>query len=356
MLNVPEARNNMGEPAARIDAHLKVTGQAKYAADFALANLAYAVLVTSAIARGSITAIDIAEAHAVKGVLEIFTHLNCAGKLQTPELFADGGYASTTILPLDSEKIWHDGQIVAMVVADTFEAAREAAFKVEISYRIEQAMSVFDAEGVETCAVTDIKSSHVDPVTGDAAAALSVADVRIDVEYETPTQHHNPIELCATACAWDGPKVTVYEPSQTVGGLQHGLAQQLGMDPSNVRVISPYVGGAFGSKASVTPRTALAALAARALGRPVKLVASRDQGFTISTYRAETRHRMRLGASRDGKLQALWHEAYELTSRRRLFCRGNRDHRPDLSSAEYLYQGSCRTSRSRHARIHAFAA
>jgi xanthine dehydrogenase YagR molybdenum-binding subunit len=87
MLNVPEARNNMGEPAARIDAHLKVTGQPKYAADFALANLAYAVLVTSAIARGSITAIDIAEAHAVKGVLEIFTYLNCLGKLQTPEGF-----------------------------------------------------------------------------------------------------------------------------------------------------------------------------------------------------------------------------------------------------------------------------
>jgi xanthine dehydrogenase YagR molybdenum-binding subunit len=135
------------------------------------------------------------------------------------------------------------------------------------------------------------------------------------VEYETLTQHHNPIDLFATACAWDGPKVAVYEPSQTVGGLQHGLAQQLGMDPSNVRVISPYVGGAFGSKASVTPRTVLVALAARVLGRPVKLVASRDQGFTISTYRAETRHRIRLGASRDGKLRVLWHEAYELTSR-----------------------------------------
>jgi xanthine dehydrogenase YagR molybdenum-binding subunit len=97
--------------------------------------------------------------------------------------------------------------------------------------------------------------------------------------------------------------------------LQHGVTEQLGIDPSDVRVISPYVGGAFGCKAAVTPRTALVALAARALGRPVKLVASRDQGFTISTYRAETRHRVQLGASREGKLQALWHEAYELTSR-----------------------------------------
>jgi xanthine dehydrogenase YagR molybdenum-binding subunit len=315
MLDAPQPRNNMGEPAARIDAHLKVTGQAKYAADFALANLAYAVLVTSAIARGSIAAIGLGEARAVDGVLEIFTHLNCPAKLQKPELFAEGGYAAATILPLDSAKIWHDGQIVAVVVAETFEAAREAAFKVKLSYHVEPAMSVFDAKGVETCVVADIKSSHIDPATGDAAAALSVAEVRIDAEYETPTQHHNPIELFATACAWDGPKLTVYEPSQTVGGLQHGVAQQLGIDPANVRVISPYVGGAFGCKASVTPRTALIALAARALGRPVKLVASRDQGFTISTYRAETRHRVRLAASHDGMLQALWHEAYELTSR-----------------------------------------
>jgi xanthine dehydrogenase YagR molybdenum-binding subunit len=162
-------------------------------ADFALANPAFAVLVTSAIARGSIAAIDVTEARAVKGVLEIFTHLNCQGKLQIPELFADGGYAATTILPLDTEKIWHDGQIVAIVVADTFEAAREAAFKVEVSYHREQAMSVFDAEGVEICAVADIKSSYADPATGDAAAALSDADVLIDAEYETPTQHHNPI-------------------------------------------------------------------------------------------------------------------------------------------------------------------
>ena len=193
--------------------------------------------------------------------------------------------------------------------------AREAAFKVKVSYHPEPAMAMFDAKGVETCALADLKTGHVDPAAGDAAAALSLADVRIDAEYETPAQHHNAIELYATTCFWDGPKLTIYEPSQTVGGLQHGVAQQLAIDPSDVRVISPYVGGAFGGKAAVTPRTALVALGARALRRPVKLVVSRDQGFTISTYRAETRHHVQLGASREGKLQALWHEAYELTSR-----------------------------------------
>ncbi len=163
--------------------------------------------------------------------------------------------------------------------------------------------------------MAESKKDYEDPVVGDAATALSKAEVKIDAEYETPTQHHNPIELYATTCVWDGPKLTIYEPSQTVLGLQFGLAQELGIDPADVRVISPFVGGGFGGKAAVTPRSALVALAARALGRPVKLVASRDQGFTISTYRAETRHHVRLGASRDGKLQALWHEAFELTSR-----------------------------------------
>ncbi len=315
MPSAHQPQNNMGQPAPRIDALLKVTGRAKYASDFMPENPAYAVLVTSAVALGSIDAIDLAEARAVDGVLDIFSHLNCAGKLQKPALFMGSGFASTTIRPFDSEKIWHDGQIVAMVVAETFEAAREAAYKVKISYHAERAVTALHAKGTETVALADAKKAYADPVVGDAAAALSIAEVKIDAEYETPTQHHNPIELYATTCVWDGPKLTIYEPSQTVAGLQIGIAQELGMDPADVRVISPYVGGAFGGKAAVTPRSALVALAARALKRPVKLVASRDQGFAVSTYRAETRHHVRLGASRDGKLQALWHEAFELTSR-----------------------------------------
>ncbi|MCI0467692.1 MAG: xanthine dehydrogenase family protein molybdopterin-binding subunit [Beijerinckiaceae bacterium] len=310
-----DTQSIMGQPAARIDAEAKVTGRAKYAADFALPGTAHAVLVTSAIALGQIEAIDAAGAHAVEGVLEIYTYQNCAGKVHKPELFTGSGFASTTILPLDSGKIWHDGQIVAMAVAETFEAAREAAFKVKISYRARQASVTLDAPGTETCALSSIQSGYFDIAAGDAAAALACAEVRIDAAYETAPQHHNPIELFATLCAWDGPELTIYEPSQTVGGLQHGIAEQLGIDPANVRVICPFVGGAFGSKGAVTPRTALVALAARALGRPVKLVATREQGFTISTYRAETRHHVRLGASRGGRLTALWHEASELTSR-----------------------------------------
>src|SRR6185369_751145 len=139
--------------------------------------------------------------------------------------------------------------------------------------------------------------------------------VKIDQSYSTPTQHHNPIELFTTTCAWDSDRLTIWEGSQNVYGYQNGIAQQLGIEPEKIRVISPFIGGAFGSKGTMTPRTALIAFAARRLGRPVKLVATRDQGFTIATYRAETRHHIRLGADRDGKLLSLSHEGWEVTSR-----------------------------------------
>ena len=137
----------------------------------------------------------------------------------------------------------------------------------------------------------------------------------MDQHYATPTQHHNPIELFTTACAWADGKLTVWEPSQNMYGFQNGLAEQLGIQPSDIRVVSPYVGGAFGSRGSLTPRTALVALAAQRVRRPVRLETTRSQGFTVATYRAETRHRIRLGAGADGKLQALIHEGWEVTSR-----------------------------------------
>jgi xanthine dehydrogenase YagR molybdenum-binding subunit len=173
-----QSQGNAGEPATRIDAVLKVTGRAKYAADFALARPAYAVLVTSAITLGAIEALDLAEARTVEGVLEIYSYLNCAGRVKRPSFFFNGGFASTTIQPLDSSKIWHDGQIVAMVVAETFEAAREAAFKVEISYRAAKASASFDASSVEARALGSVNDGYVFPAIGDAEAALSTADVR----------------------------------------------------------------------------------------------------------------------------------------------------------------------------------
>ena len=218
-----------------------------------------------------------------------------------------------TTITLQNDHIWHDGQIIAVIVANTFEVAREAAFKVRVHYQAETPSATFGSPG--TTEEVREAGEHKDYNVGDADAAFAAAEVKIDQCYGTPTQHHNPIELFTTNCTWNGEQLTIWEPSQFVYGLRGNVAKQLGMNPENIRVVSKFVGGAFGSKGGATARTAWIAIAARRIGRPVKLVATRDQGFTIATYRAETRHHLQLGAGRDGKLTALRHEGWELSSR-----------------------------------------
>jgi xanthine dehydrogenase YagR molybdenum-binding subunit len=304
----------IGTPAPRVDGRLKVTGEARYASDMPLANPAYAFLATSAIARGRITAIDDREARAVPGVIDILTYRNIGDAIRKTKLFSDGGYVGSTIMPLASDRILHGGQIVAVVLADSFEAAREAAYRLNVSYAEERPAATFDSTGATTIAAKDASPGFEDPAVGDAEGAFTGAPVTVDQHYSTATMHHNPIELFTTSCAWTDGRLTVWEGSQNVTGMKHGLAEQLGIDADRIHVVSPYVGGAFGSRGSLTQRTALIAVAARRLNRPVKLVATREQGFTIASYRAETRHRLRLGAGRDGKLVALIHEGEEVTS------------------------------------------
>ncbi len=310
----PQPEQNMGQPEPRYDARQKVTGEARYAADFAVANPAYAMLVTSAAAKGRIARIDKAAGEAVPGVLMVMTHEN-RGKLGPFKFFGAGGESATARPPLADDRVTHDGEIVALVVADTFEAAREAAHRLKIEVAAEPPVTGLGSEGVEIKLAAKPGTQHdKDTEAGDFERAIGEAEVTIDVAYKTPTQHHNAIELFSTTCVWSDDELTVYEPSQFVTGFQHGLARQLEIDPDKVRVISPFVGGAFGSKGSLTQRTALVALAARRLKRPVKLVVTRDQGFTTATYRAETEHKIRLGAGRDGKLTAYGHEGYEVSS------------------------------------------
>jgi xanthine dehydrogenase YagR molybdenum-binding subunit len=307
----PTPKENMGAPAPRYDARLKVTGEARYPADMPVANPAYAYLVTSAIAKGRIDRLDLDDARAVPGVLDIFTQ-DTTSQL-TEVKFGDG--CSTSIQSLGPD-ILHDGQIIAVVVADTFEAANEAAHAVKVSYSEQKPSATFGADGLTEEDATKVSQQYKElPQAGDADQAIVGAEVSIDVHYGTPTQHHNPIELFATTCIWTGDNLTIYEPSQFVYGLKNGVARRLGIAPEKVRVVSSYVGGAFGSKGVMTPRTALIALAARRLNRPVKLVVARDQGFTTATYRAETRHHIRLGAGRDGKLVGYSHEGWEISSR-----------------------------------------
>ncbi|TXH37617.1 MAG: xanthine dehydrogenase family protein molybdopterin-binding subunit [Rhodospirillaceae bacterium] len=309
------AEGVIGKDVARIDGARKVTGAASYGSDFALPDQTYAFLVTSTIARGRIRHIDETAARRVPGVIGIYTHRDIAGKVKAGKLMADGGYLGTSIQPLTSPDILHDGQIVAVVIGESFESAREGAYRLDVAYERQPASASFDDASVETVAASEASKTHEDPKVGDAETAFQQAALRIDVSYSTPTQHHNPIELFTTLCHWSDGKLTVWESSQNVWGYKYGLAEQLGIDPNDIRVLSPFIGGAFGSRGSLTPRTAIIAEIARQLGRPVKLVPTRDQGFTIATYRAETRHHVKLGATPDGKLVSLSHEAWEVTSR-----------------------------------------
>lgn len=310
----PPAKDNMGKPEPRIDATAKVTGTARYGSDFQVANPAYAYLVTSTIAKGRLNSLNTAEAKAIPGVLDIFTQESV--KALKKSKYSPSGIATSTSIQELGPEIFHDGQIVAMVVADSFETAREAAYKVQANYSRQQPSATFGSQGTKEQSATSLRAAAEEWVkTGNAAKAIDGADVSIDERYGTPTQHHNAMELFTTTCSWDGDKLTVHEPSQFVYGLKSALAQKLDIKPDNIHVVSPYVGGAFGAKAQMTPRTGLVALAAKKLGRPVKLVATRDQGFTIATYRAETQHRVRLGASRNGKFVGYSHDGIELSSR-----------------------------------------
>jgi xanthine dehydrogenase YagR molybdenum-binding subunit len=304
----------IGTATDRLDGPAKVTGQAHYGSDVPLKNAAYAALVTSSIARGRITAFDAREARALPGVIDIFTYQNI-GKIDPGKTFDGGGYMGTSIAPLASAEIFHDGQIVAIAVAETFEAAREAALRFKVSYAEESPTASFGSAGAETVAGAAVSKKHEDPHVGDFDKAFADAPMKVDQKYATGTEHHNPIELFASVCAWNGDRLTLWESSQNIYGFKNGLALQLGIPPDNIHVISPFIGGAFGSRGSLTQRTAILALAAKKVGRPLKLMTTRDQCFTIATYRAETQHHIKLGATSDGKLIALSHEGFEVSSR-----------------------------------------
>jgi xanthine dehydrogenase YagR molybdenum-binding subunit len=324
----------IGRDHRRIDGIAKVTGAALYGADHPPESTqrapAHACLVTSTIAKGRILSIDRAAAKAVHGVLDIITYQEASRPVRSGKSSGMGGYMATGTAPLGSAEIFHAGQIVAVVVGETFEAAREGAlamrFKYERSDWAQQAQNVRlrsaplaatlgpasdpDERAVKAKAQGETELQH-----GDFEEAYARAPVRIEATYETPAQHHNPMELFQSTCAWKGDELTVWESSQNVRGYQHGLARQLNLPAANVRIVSPLIGGAFGSRGELGQATALVAFAAKRLGRPVKLVASRRDGFTIRTFRAETRHHLKLAAEADGRLAALSHDSWELTSR-----------------------------------------
>ncbi|MDX7950820.1 xanthine dehydrogenase family protein molybdopterin-binding subunit [Lichenihabitans sp. Uapishka_5] len=304
----------IGQSLPRVDGLAKVRGEAVFAADQLLPNTAYAALVTSSIGKGRVCHVTRSSAASITGVLAIFTHEDLTADIRPVDHVLAGGYANSTLLPLAAPDIAYHGQIVALVVAETGEIAQEAAAILEIVYAPAPVEPAMDSATGAAIPVAALQPAHQDVSQGDVEGALRRAPVSVTAVYETPVQHHNPIELVGTTCTWNGPKLTVYEPTRFVEGVRHGLAIQLGLDPADVRVICPFIGGHFGSKLALSQYTAPVALAARRLGRPVTLVATRAQGFTIANHRPETHHTIRLGADRDGRLLALQHDAVVATS------------------------------------------
>ena len=313
--NPPAVPGGIGASVRRTDGPLKVTGGARYASDMPVANPSYAYFHTSRIALGRIVSIDDGEARALPGVLDILTHENAAGKFDALKISSEGGAASTSMMPLQSAEIRHDGEIVAVIVAETYEAARDASHRLHVEYEEQDPTASFGDPKLVAEDATDVSPRYEDVNVGDAEGAFAAAGVKVDNRYATPTQHHNPIELFTTTARWTGDQLEIDEPSQFMVGMQNGIAAQMRHDPAKTRFVSHYVGGAFGSKAAITPRTAVVALASRRIGRPVKFVSTRDQAFTLATHRAETRHHVRMAADEDGRITALIHEGEEVTSR-----------------------------------------
>lgn len=305
----------LGRSHVRVEGRFKVTGKAVYSSDAREGPVAHAALVTSTIAKGRIIGFDLSAAEGVSGVLGIFTHRDFADAVAPVSHLMAGGYANSSHRPLSSDRVAYAGQIVALAIGRTLEIAEQAAALVAVSYLAEPAAGTFDDPGAETVRLVDLNPHHEDISVGDPEGAWSAATARVAVRYETPIQHHNPIELFTTRCAWDGEKLTVHEPTRYIGAVQHGLAAQLGMDPVNIRVVSGLIGGHFGSKFALSQHTAVVALAAKRLGRAVSLVPTRQQCFTIANYRPESRHDIRLAADRDGRFTSLVHEAEVVTSR-----------------------------------------
>jgi xanthine dehydrogenase YagR molybdenum-binding subunit len=295
----------IGKPIDRIDARLKVTGGAKYAAEFPVPGVVHAVLVQSTIAAGSISGFELSEAHDMPGVLAIITPDN-AGKLSSPK---DVPQAVAGPL-LQSRDILFNGQHVAVVVAETLDQALAAAARVTVHYTNGEAATSMDALLGQAYPPKNFRNGERPPDSsrGDPDGAFGSATVRLDATYVTPIEHHNPMEPHATIAAWNGDKLTVWTTTQGISGAQRTLAGQFGLDKADVRVICPYVGGGFGSKGNTWPPATLAALAARIVRQPVKLVLTRAQMFTSNGYRPRTVQRLKIAAGTDGTLSAIQHD------------------------------------------------
>ncbi|GLP67332.1 carbon-monoxide dehydrogenase large subunit [Streptomyces sp. TUS-ST3] len=308
----PQPQAAVGAPLSRVDGRLKVTGKAQYAAEFDVDGVVHAVIVDASIGRGRITSIDTGDAEQQPGVLRVIHHGN-APKLPYRDNSGSNNIPGRRLRVFQDDKVLFHGQPVAVVIATTLESAQHGASLVKVRY---------DAQKPST----DLHEAEPDKPTnyarGDAEAGLRDAAVRLDLTYQLGRNHHNPMEPHATIARWDGNEVTVWDKTQWVVGTHDEIAAVFDLPADAVRVINPFVGGGFGSGLRCWPHTIVAALAAREVKRPVKLVLNRKQMYFGTGFRPSYEYRLRLGSDRRGRLSAATHRIDSETSSYETFTEG----------------------------------
>jgi xanthine dehydrogenase YagR molybdenum-binding subunit len=303
--------SNMGQPLTRREGVLKVTGAATYAADNHPAGMLYAVLAVSSIARGRVTFLDTDAARAHPGVVEVMTPANRPALALDPDEKSDPFMFRLDLL--QNDKVRYANQPIAVVIAETLEAATEGAALLAPRYDVEPARIGLDAtESFEPPVVGPGFPTKAQ--RGDVTAGLAIASKKIEATYETAAQYHNPMEPHAIVAAWDGDALSIDTPSQGFAWAKGRLAGLFGLSPDNIHIRSPFLGGGFGCKGLISGPQVLGILAARLVGKPVKLVLRRDQMFGPVGHRAPTRQTLRLGVDREGNLTAIDHRTKTTSS------------------------------------------
>jgi xanthine dehydrogenase YagR molybdenum-binding subunit len=303
--------SSIGQPLTRRDGLLKVTGAARYAADNHPAGMLHAVMAVSSIARGRVTGLDVAAAKAHPGVVEVMTTANAPTLAQHPD--EKGNPFAFKLDLLQDDHVRYVGQPIAVVIAETLEAAAEGATLLRPTYAAEPARVGLDGAEPFVPPVVGM-GEEPDAAKGDVEAGLSAAQRQIAATYDTPAQYHNAMEPHAIVAVWDGDQLVVDTPTQGLAIAQGRLAGLFGIAPENIHIRSPFLGGGFGSKGAPWSPQVLGIMAARLVGKPVKLVTRRDQMFGPVGHRAPTRQTMRLGAGPDGKLTAIDHHILTASS------------------------------------------
>ncbi len=305
-IQAPERLSFIGRDIERVDARLKVTGRATYAYEYPAEHVAYAYGIGAAVARGRITGIDSSAAQGVEGVIAVLDHTGA------PRL---GETNNRELLVFQSDRVSYRGQLIAAVIAESFETARDASQLVSVSYEQDEHDVVLTEDHPASFRPEHVAYRVPEVSVGDVETALAQAEITVDQAYATAAAHHMALEPHASLAIWEEDQLTVFESSQYAYEARDVIAKLFALGPEQVRVINGYVGGGFGSKGSPRPQMVIAAMASRVVGRPVKMALTRQQMFPVSGYRGPTVQRVRLGANRDGELTAFEHRAAAQTSR-----------------------------------------